>query len=67
MIALLFSGDKSPLDETICRGSRAAGASSIFSETFGKVAHALLRLKMDTNRSNSKKGLTLVIHYLIKK
>jgi hypothetical protein len=61
MIALLFWGDNSPVDETIWRGFCAVGASSIIAETFGKVAHPLLRLKMDMNRKNKKKGLTIVM------
>jgi len=67
MIALLFSGDNSPLDETIWRGSGVAGAASIFLETFGKVAHPLPRLKMDMNRKRKKKGLAIFICLFIKK
>jgi hypothetical protein len=49
------------LDETIWRGFSAVGVSLIIFETFGKVAHALLRLKMDTNSKNKKKDLTILI------
>ena len=44
------------------------GASSIISETFGKVAHPPLRLKRDTNRKDKKKGLMIVMcHYTMAK
>jgi hypothetical protein len=59
MIALLFSGDSSPFDDTIWRGCWAVGAASIFSETRGRVAHPLLRLKMDKKRKKKKIDLTI--------
>jgi hypothetical protein len=58
---LLFWADNSPLDETISGDFCAVGASSICSETFGKVAHPLLKLKMHTNRKKRKEGLTIDI------
>jgi hypothetical protein len=61
MIALLLWGDNSPLDETISGDFCAVGASSICSETFGKVAHPLLKLKMHTNKKKRKEVLTIII------
>jgi hypothetical protein len=61
MIALLLWGDNSPLDETISGDFFAVGASSIFSETFGKVAHPLLKLKIHTKKKNKRKGFTIII------
>jgi hypothetical protein len=57
MTALLCFGDNCPLAETIWRGSWAVGAASIFSETFGKVAHPLLRPRMETDRRNKRRNL----------
>jgi hypothetical protein len=55
------------LAEVIWGGSWVIGVSSIFSETFGKVAHPLQRLTVDTNRNNKKNGLTIMIWNFIKK
>jgi hypothetical protein len=57
----------SPLAETIWRGSPAVGVASIFLETFGKVAHPLVRFKMDINRKKNKKGLAIFICLFINK
>jgi hypothetical protein len=61
MIALLFWADNSPLDEAISGDFCAVGASSILSETFGKVAHPLLKLKIHIRKKNKRKGLTIII------
>jgi hypothetical protein len=63
MTALLCFGDNSPLAETIWRGSWPVGAASIFSETFGKVAHPLLIPKIETDRRNKKRGLMNVMFF----
>jgi hypothetical protein len=39
------------------------GASSITSETFGKVAHLPPRASRETDRKNKKKGFRIVIVY----
>jgi hypothetical protein len=61
MMALLFWEDNSPLDETISGNFCAVGASSIFSETFGKVAHPLPKLRMHTRKKKRKEVLTIDI------
>ena len=35
--------------------------SAVISETFGKVAHPLLRIKMEANRKGKKKGVKVLI------
>src|SRR5512134_432609 len=62
--ALLFSGDNIPLDDRICGGFRVS-ASSITSETLGKVAHPPPRISRETGRKNMKKGLRAFIVYSI--
>jgi len=60
MSARLFSGDRSPLAERICRGPWAC-ASSITAETRGNVAHALSRLSRESDRSKNRNGLMIVM------
>src|SRR3990170_2860874 len=57
--ALLFSGDNNPLADRIWGGSWVR-ASSITSETLGKVAHPLTRITTETDRKNEKNGLMIV-------